>query len=202
MSFLGYSGPHLVIFINMILALACSLCILIGLYPFKGLFHAWLYKNYTRYDWSAHTMMGWFEVGCIGLFCMNLQALLFFTETTGQEAYRLVYITNAVMHFLWGAHNLHHFIRHVRKVDMPRDEWRRPWATLLWSLLGACGTGVIRNVYTAAYGINDTLILVTWIIEWLCLALLLTDLGYHLTKEHKWGMAMLPKGAESDNNHA
>ena len=46
-----------------------------------------------------------------------MQALLYFQEdTTGDEAYRLVRTTNAIMHFMWGAHNLHQFYIAVSKV--------------------------------------------------------------------------------------
>merc|ERR1712070_187901 len=79
-----------VFFLNTVLSLGCSLCILIGLWPFRGLFHAWFYKNY-KYDWPVHTMMGWFDVGCWGLFATNVQALTTFVATTGQEAYNLIF---------------------------------------------------------------------------------------------------------------
>ena len=120
-------GAPLVLFLNTVLSLACSLCILIGLWPFQGLFHAWFYKNYQLYTWTTHTMMAWFDVGCIGLFTTNLYALMHFdTATTSMEAYHLVYTTNAVMHLLWGTHNLHLYLR-AKTVDHGTMlEWRRP----------------------------------------------------------------------------
>ena len=51
-----YTGPHLIFFANCILALGCSLCILIGLWPFKGLFHAWFFK---RYPYNFGTVSGY-----------------------------------------------------------------------------------------------------------------------------------------------
>ena len=53
--------------------------------------------------------MSWFDVGCWGLFATNLHAPLHFDESTGANVYRLVCITNAIMHFMWGAHNLQQF---------------------------------------------------------------------------------------------
>ena len=84
-----YSGAQLVLFLDAILSLGCSF----GLWPFKGLFHAWLYKS-SQYTWQHHTMMAWFDVGCIGLFTANIFALRNFTADTSIEAYELVYTTN------------------------------------------------------------------------------------------------------------
>ena len=78
---LPYSGAQLVLFLNAILATACSVVYaLIGLWPFKGLFFAWLYKEPKIYTFQHHTMMAWFDVGCIGLFTLNIFALLKFTS--------------------------------------------------------------------------------------------------------------------------
>ena len=46
------SGAELVHFLNAVLASACSFCIFLGLWPFKGLFHAWLYTH-VQYNWAA-----------------------------------------------------------------------------------------------------------------------------------------------------
>jgi len=190
---LPLSGYSLVYFFNTVLSLGCSLCILIGLWPFRGLFHAWFYVRYP-FSWNVHTMMAWFDVGCWGLFATNLQSLLTFTSSTSPEALKTVCVTNALMHFLWGAHNLHLGVRGLRGVDAGTvDEWRRPSVILLWSLLGACGTGAVRNLYTVVAGPSDALTLATAAWEWLCLGAILADFGYFLVKEHTWGMAMQHK---------
>eukprot|EP00978_Attheya_sp_CCMP212_P002535 scaffold5152_cov60-Attheya_sp.AAC.1 len=144
-------------------------------------------------------MMGWFDVGCWGLFATNLQALLYFDESsTGVEAYRLVCTTNAIMHFMWGAHNLHQFYIAYNEIGAgTEDEWRRPYPMLGWSLLGACGSGFVRNVYANVNGINDGVIIFTWVWEWLSLGIILIDFGYFLLYEHTWGMAMKDRNAST-----
>ena len=109
-AFPDLSGESRVFFLNAVLSLGCSLCIFIGLWPFKGLFHAWFYK-YVPYYWHTHCMMGWFDVGCIGLFSVNVFAYRDFNDSTTKEAIDLVYVLNAVMHGLWGAHNLNQYYR-------------------------------------------------------------------------------------------
>ena len=46
------SGAELVHFLNAVLSFACSFCIFLGLWSFKGLFHAWLYTH-VQYNWAA-----------------------------------------------------------------------------------------------------------------------------------------------------
>ena len=99
-------GAQLVIFLNTALSATCSICTFLGLWPFGGIFHSWFYKS-APYTWTTHTMMAWFHVGCLGLFTTNVFALRNFTDETSSEAYELVFTTNALMHFLWGMHNLH-----------------------------------------------------------------------------------------------
>ena len=163
------------------------------------------------------------SVGCWGLFATNLQSLLTFGGSTSPEALRLVCVTNALMHFLWGAHNLHigllpHYISTKEKSwirarataqpyqdpnEMPRadkrnlDQWRRPAPILLWSLLGACGAGCARNIAPIISGSpNDAFTIFTWVWEWLALGAILYDFVYFLRKEHRWGMALKPAAVE------
>eukprot|EP00751_Fragilariopsis_kerguelensis_P023338 CAMPEP_0170892358 /NCGR_PEP_ID=MMETSP0734-20130129/41603_1 /TAXON_ID=186038 /ORGANISM="Fragilariopsis kerguelensis, Strain L26-C5" /LENGTH=140 /DNA_ID=CAMNT_0011282297 /DNA_START=49 /DNA_END=467 /DNA_ORIENTATION=- len=137
-------------------------------------------------------MMAWFDVGCIGLFCTNVYAFNHFTESTSSEAYELVYLTNAVMHFLWGVHNLHLYITGIFHDVGTVFEWRRPYVIFLWSIFGACGTGFVRNINAFYHGpsSSDSVNHYTWVYEWACLGGLVADLVYHITVEHTVGMAM------------
>ena len=102
------SGAHLVIFLNAALSAMCSLCTFLGLWTFGGLFHSWFFKSSApAYTWTTHTYTAWFHVGCLGLLTTNVFALRHFTRETSPEAFELVFATNALMHFLWGVHNLH-----------------------------------------------------------------------------------------------
>jgi len=185
------SGPALVVLFNGILSFGCSTCILLATWPFQGLMMSWFFTRH-KYTWTSHIMMTWFDVGCIGLLTTNIFAFLRFDPArTSPEAYELVYITNCVMQGLWGAHNLHQWIIIMRGADKGTDaEWRRPYPMFLWSLLGACGTGFVRNALTLMNGVNDTVTMVTGAYEILCLVLILADLGYHLVKEWSCGMNM------------
>jgi len=182
-----------VLFLNTYLAFSCSGCILIGLWPFRGLFHSWMFSN-SVYTWTTHVQMGWFDVGCIGLFVTNLQALTTFTDNTGAEAYRSVFVTNAIMHALWGVHNLQMAVRKFRDTDKGTvNELRRAWPCVMWSVVGACGSGMVRNIYAAAVDIDDIsveFVIVTGVWELLALGIILIDLGYYLIKEQgcsSWG---------------
>lgn len=187
---MAWTDEKYILFLNTVLAFSCSSCILIGLWPFQGLFHSWFWKKST-YTWVTHIEMAWFDVGCIGLFVTNLQALATFDEDTGSEAYRLVFVTNAVMHGLWGAHNFHQFFRKMTgKDDNTTNELRRPYPLMLWSTIGACGSATVRNIYACAVPMEDYsmgLIIFTWVWEWLALVGILVDFGYFLVKELKWG---------------
>ena len=101
------TGAQLVIFLNAALSAMCSLCTFLGLWPFGGLFHSWFFKSAPAYTWTTHTYTAWFHVGCLGLLTTNVFALRHFTRETSAEAFELVFATNALMHFLWGVHNLH-----------------------------------------------------------------------------------------------
>ena len=187
---MAWSDADYILFLNTIMASSCSGCILIGLWPFQGLFHSWMFKN-SWYTWTTHVEMGWFDVGCIGLFVTNLQALITFDEGTGEEAYQMVWVTNAVMHGLWGLHNLHQFIRKLRKHgDGTVNELRRPYPLMLWSTIGACGSATVRNIYACSVPMEDYnmgFIIFTWVWEWVALIWILLDFGYYVVKELKWG---------------
>ena len=93
--------------LNAVTSIGCSACIFLGLRPpFEGMFHSWFYKS-VPCNRSTHTMVCWFDVGCIGLLCTNVYAFRNFTALTSPEAYDLVYTIDALMHFLWGTHDLH-----------------------------------------------------------------------------------------------
>merc|ERR1719410_2025576 len=102
------------------------------------------------------------------------------------------FAVNCVMQGLWGLHNLHQWIIIMRGADKGTDtEWRRPYPMFLWSLLGACGTGFVRNLIHITSGhVNDTVTWVTGTYEVICLLLILADLGYFLLFEHSCGMNM------------
>ena len=69
-------------------------------------------------------------------------------------------------------------------------EWRRPLTTiLLWSVLGACGSGFLRNFCSLNGGVNDSVTIATWVWEWAALSIIAADLIYHILAEHTWGMA-------------
>ena len=59
---------------------------------------------------------------------LNLLAFATWTESTGDEAYRTVFIVNAVMHGIWGIHNLQITVRKFSGTDdgtlaVPRRAW-------------------------------------------------------------------------------
>ena len=135
-------------------------------------------------------MIAWFDVGCIGLLTANVLALRTFTDETSKEAHDLVYSVNLVMHFLWGLHNFHLFVKGYFYDKGTENEFRRLQVIGLYSLTGACGTGAVRNFCALTYGPGDEATTVTWIIEWASLAIILLDLCYHLAFEHSWGVAM------------
>ena len=129
-------------------------------------------------------MMTWFDVGCWGLFSMNLFAFLKFSARTSPEAYELVYTVNAVMHFLWGIHNLHMAMRYFNKTDEGTEsELRRGFPMLFYSILGACGSGFSRNFHALMFGPRESIIQATWGWEWFSLLVVLCDLGYFLLYE-------------------
>merc|ERR1719295_440769 len=111
-----FSNIQYILFLNTTLSFACVGVISISLWPFQGVFHQWLFKR-SKYTWNTHVMMGWFEVGCIGLFTANLHALLTYDEQTGTEAYDTVFLINIAMHGLWGIHNFHQIIRKISNQD-------------------------------------------------------------------------------------
>ena len=121
------SEASYVLFLNTILASCCSLFSGFGIWLFRGLFHHWIFKE-SHYLWTTHWLYAVFNVGCIGLFVTNLLAFATWNESTGEEAYRTVFITNAVMHGIWGCHNLHQTIRKLRKQDEETlNVMRRPF---------------------------------------------------------------------------
>jgi len=140
-------------------------------------------------------MMTWFLVGCIGLFAINLFAVMRFDpDTTSLEGYEAIYLINGLMHFLWGMHQFHLWVIFVRGTDKGEDsERRRGFPILGFSILGSCGTATLRNAYTFAYGANDTVTIVTGVLENLFLLGLDADLIYFMLKEHVCG-----KNKESD----
>merc|ERR1712173_200574 len=91
------------------------------------------------------------------------------------------------MHGLWGAHNLQMSIRRCLNKDKGTEsELRRFGSLFLWSLLGACGSGMIRNIYTSVTPLdkfNMAFIEFTWVWEWVSLGLIFADLAYYLFKE-------------------
>jgi len=197
-SSVNLSGAQLVLFLDAILSFGCSDCAFIGLWPFKGLFHAWMYKKHAPYNWQTHTMMAWFDVGCIGLLTTNIFAYLKFTESTSVEAFELVYTTNFIMHLLWGVHNLHLFLCNFYQKGS-KEEWRRSYVILCWSLFGACGSGAFRNYYSLKYGPDDSVTKITWVVEWISLGIIMGDLFYFLLKEH--GHAPYWEGEINRNNN-
>ena len=108
-----------------------------------------------------HTMMAWFEVGCIGLLTANVLAYRTFTDETSKEAHDLVYTVNLVMHFLWGLHNLHLSIKGFFYDKGAENEFRRPQVFGIYSL-----TGAARNYFALTYGPSDEATKATWTIEW------------------------------------
>merc|ERR1719195_1517569 len=102
------------------------------------------------------------------------------------------FAVNCVMQGLWGLHNLHQWIIIMRGADKGTEtEWRRPYPMFLWSLLGACGTGFVRNLISIQTGVvNPTVVWVTGVYEVICLLLILVDLFYFLLFEHSCGMNM------------
>lgn len=190
---MGFSNAQWILFLDTILS-SSSITILFGLWPFQGLFHSWMFKN-SSYTWTTHVEMGWFNIGCLGLFITNLQAFLTFNESTGFESYRLVFVTNAVTHGLWGLHNLHQFVLHLRRhAKGTVNELRRPYPLMLWSTFGVCGSSMVRNMYASSVSMEDykmSIIIFTWIWEWIGLLWILLDFGYFVVKELKWGSNVL-----------
>jgi len=197
------AGESLVVLFNLILSLGCSVCILIGTWPFRGMMASWFWTKH-RYTWPSHIMLTWFDVGCIGLFTTNLYCLLTYPSTSRAmaaagmsgglpfEIWKGNFIVNCVMQGLWGMHNFHQWIIIMRGADKGTDtEWRRPYPMFLWSILGACGTGFVRNLFSILNGsVNDTVTWVTGIYEVVCLLLIVADLLYFLLFEHSCGANM------------
>lgn len=186
------------VFLNAVMSLVCTLCASMGLWPLRGLMHAWLFKRHP-YTWTTHVMYGWFAVGVLGVFVTNTFAFfnVIKTETTrADEAYRMVLFMNAVMYGAWGAHNLQIALRILGGTDRGNlDEWRRPVVMLMVSLVGACGSTFVRNVYAFVdeTSTSDAVTRGTWAWEWLSIAIMLSDLGYFICTEHTLGMAMKKK---------
>lgn len=186
---------------NLILSFGCSACILIGTWPFGGMMCSWFWTKH-RYSWPTHVMMTWFDVGCIGLFVTNLYTLMVYPEVSRQlttagshvglpwSVWQGNFMVNCVMQGLWGLHNLHQWLIIMRGEDQGTEtEWRRPYPMFLWSLLGACGTGFMRNFIILVSGhVNNSVVLVTGTYEVCCLILILADLAYFLVFEHSYGM--------------
>jgi len=191
---MALTGPTLVLLFNTYMAFGCTSCITLATWPFQGLMMQWFYIRH-KYTWTTHTMMTWFLVGCIGLFAINLFALMKFDpDTTSLEGYEAIYLINGLMHFLWGLHQFHLWVIFVRGTDKGEDsERRRGFPILGFSILGSCGTATLRNAYTFAYGANDTVTIVTGVIENLFLLGLDADLICFMIKEHVCG-----KNKESD----
>eukprot|EP00542_Grammatophora_oceanica_P017024 CAMPEP_0194042940 /NCGR_PEP_ID=MMETSP0009_2-20130614/14657_1 /TAXON_ID=210454 /ORGANISM="Grammatophora oceanica, Strain CCMP 410" /LENGTH=199 /DNA_ID=CAMNT_0038686981 /DNA_START=72 /DNA_END=671 /DNA_ORIENTATION=- len=194
-----YSGKTLVLFLNTILALACSVCCTLALWwPFQGLAEQWIWANPPPYTWYTHIHMAWFWVGCVGLCFLNGNALFLFEEsTTSDEAYTVIFNTNTVMHGLWGLFNSHFAYRNAfTKHDKGTSaEWRNGIFFPFFSVLGCCGSAVVRNLYTSFYGVNDVVIRVTWVWEWLSLVFELGDLIYFVIVDHPAKAQQKARGA-------
>ena len=187
---MGLTNSEYILFLNTILASSCSLFVIFGLWPFQGLFPSWIFKKFP-YTWTTHVQMGWFDAGCIACFVANIQALFTFDETTtGIEGYRVVFVMNAVIHGIWGVHNLHQAVRKFRNQGKDTvNELRRPYPLLFYSIVGACGSAMVRNIYASAVPMEDysiAFIVVTWVWEWLALGFTLLDFGYFMVKEFEW----------------
>jgi len=191
------AGESLIVVFNLILSLGCSVCILIGTWPFGGMMAQWFWTKH-KYSWPSHIMLTWFDVGCIGLFTTNLYCLLAYPAASREMAaaglpgglpfaiWKGNFIVNCVMQGLWGMHNFHQWIIIMRGADKGTDtEWRRPYPMFLWSILGACGTGFVRNLFTILNGsVNNTVTWATGIYEVVCLLGIVADLLYFLLFEH------------------
>ena len=189
----AWSEVEYVLFLNTFLMVGWSSLAMFGLWPFRGLFHSWIFVNHY-YSWTLHVMMVWFEAGCIGLFALNLQALITFNDATGDEAYHMVFVTNVLMHSIWGIHNLHQFVRKMRKQDEGTvNQLRRPYPMLMCSVVGACGSASVRNIYALVVPpeeLNMAFIIAMWVWEWLSLLVNVLDFVYYLTNEfefEEWG---------------
>jgi len=205
------AGESLCVVFNLILSFGCSACILIGTWPFGGLMASWFWTKH-RYTWPSHIMLTWFDVGCWGLFVTNLYTLLIFPSTSlelsqagvaGGLPYSIWqgnFAVNCIMQGLWGLHNLHQWIIIMRGADKGTDtEWRRPYPMFLWSALGACGTGFLRNLLHIVNGqVDDTITWVTGIYEVACLVGILVDLFYFLLFEHSCCMNMAEDYGKDD----
>lgn len=141
--------------------------------------------------------MFWFDVGCIGLFTLNLRCWTTFSKSTSEEAFEANFLVNAVMHGLWGIHNLHQIYRlYISRSDNNTvNQLRRPWPLLFYSTAGACGSAMVRNIYAIIVfpNVESGVVIFTWIWEWLSLGIILTDFFYFLIKELKWGANVLKK---------
>ena len=192
---MALSDVQYILLLNTVLAGSCTTFTVFGLWPFRGLFHSWIFAN-AEYTFVMHTHMIWFGVGCLGLFATNLQALATFDDETGTEAYTMVFVTNVVMHGVWGIHNLHLIYRKMRKQDDDTiNELRRPFPLLMYSAAGVCGSAAVRNIYALSVPMDDlstAVIIFTWIWEWLGLIVTLIDFVYYLLKEHKCGSNVVP----------
>mmetsp|Transcript_93340 Transcript_93340/g.247807 ORF Transcript_93340/g.247807 Transcript_93340/m.247807 type:complete len:203 (-) Transcript_93340:127-735(-) len=176
---------------NLILSFGCSASILMATWPFQRLTTSWLFTNY-KYTWTTHVMMTWFDVGCIGLFTANLYCLLVYPDIPQLDfrVWKGNFLVNCVMYGLWGAHNSHQWSIIMVGTDKGTEgEWRRPYPMFGFSLLGACGTGFVRNAIHIYSGkVDPTVNYATGGYEILCLVIVLVDLGYFLATEHTWGM--------------
>merc|ERR1711971_562976 len=186
----GWHEVAYVLLLNTILASCCSLLSGFGLWIFKGLFHNWIFSE-DKYLWTTHWLYAVFNVGCIGLFTVNLLALATWTETTGDEAYRTVFIVNVVMHGIWGMHNLHMTVRRFRGTDDGTlGVMRRPYPLMGWSAVGSCGSATVRNLYCAVVPLDELsmgVIAFTWVWEWIGFVYILLDFAWFMVKENKCG---------------
>jgi len=186
------SPNEVAVLFNLVLSFGCCFAILLATWPFKGLTPQWNFKR-LRYTWTTHIMMTWFWVGCVGLFVNNLYALLVYPsiKDLDQRVWEGTFMVNFVMHLLWGLHNLHQWVIIMRGADKGTEgEWRRPYPMFVFSLLGACGSGTLRNGIALWYGVNSTVNVVTGVYELLCFTLDFADLGYFMVKEFSWGANM------------
>ena len=192
-----FKEAQTIFWLNTILAFFCSASSATGAWPFKGFLCQWAWPN-KKYEFNMHVALVWFSVGCMGLFCTNLQAYLNYKESTGIEAFQMVYAVNCVMHGLWGMNNLQITYKTVAVTNEMGDRWRRCYPMLGYSILGACGSAFLRNMYAALYGPNSTVTLISWIWEWCSLLIILLDFLYFITKEFQFGATLEEKESVSE----
>ena len=182
------TGPTLVLLFNAYMAFGCTSCISLATWPFQGLMMQWFYVR-AKYTWLTHTMMTWFLVGCIGLFAINVFAIMRFNpDTTSIEGYEAIYLINGLMHLLWGLHQFHLWVIFVTGKDKGEESERRRGIPILgFSICGSCGTAFLRNLLTYMNGANDTVTIATGVLENMFLLALDADLIYFFFKEHTWG---------------